>query len=110
MDEIDEPVSRFPRRDRPSSISTAFLSARCSDRRIVVIRQQLFTNSFVYLRAIQHGNFAGILVYWFQLKSSRTFDFSCNKKRRNINGGKVFFYCNFQSIIRISTFLRNCTR
>lgn len=61
MDEIDEPVSRFPRRDRPSSVSTAFLSPRCSDRRIVVIRQQLFTYSFVYLRAIQHGNFAGIL-------------------------------------------------
>lgn len=103
MDEIDEPVSRFPRRDRPSSISTAFLSPRCSDRRIVVIRQQLFTHSFVYLRAIQHGNFAGVLAC-FDLNLAERLISVVTRNRRNINDGKVFFYCNFQSRIRISIF------
>lgn len=103
MDEIDEPVSRFPRRDRPSSVRTAFLPPRCSDRRIVVIRQQLFTHSFVYLRAIQHGNIAGILA-GFNLNLAERLISVVSRSGGISNGGKVFFYCNFQSIIRISIF------
>lgn len=102
MDEIDEPVSRFPRRDRPSSVSTAFLSPRCSDRRIV-IRQQLFTHSFVYLRVIQHGNFADILA-GLNLNLAERLISVVTRSGGISNGGKVFFYCNFQSIIRISIF------